>query len=328
MEEPNKKTTVLTERLSSIEHYSIKGKEPVQILRSIDLLMKESESWGIYGQSPLEIKLLLEILANIVPYHDGKCVLIERGMMRKKRVVIDHVFYIGTPTMPYNNMNVLEFLMFATARQKNHTVHRQDRIFSDLLALGLDRISLSLIGNLTKEEKAVVTLMTAIYSESAIIVFNFPEYKFDETLITAVQNISNSLVEAKKTLVLGSRNSDLIEKTCSHTAYVRDGTIIYQGKTDDLRFSYDNLLVTIKDTNVPEIRNSLQIFFPEHYFSVVGDSLLIYDNDKTKSDPLSVYEKIAELKLAPKRVSINPKTVKNAYKEIDRQYALQRQLFR
>ena len=56
-------------------------------------------------------------MANIRPYDRGKCVLIERGMMRSKRVILRHVFYIGSSEMLYNNMNVLEFLMISTNRK-------------------------------------------------------------------------------------------------------------------------------------------------------------------------------------------------------------------
>jgi ABC-2 type transport system ATP-binding protein len=39
------------------------------------LLIKKAESWGVFGSSAFEIKLLLEIMANIRPYENGRCVL-------------------------------------------------------------------------------------------------------------------------------------------------------------------------------------------------------------------------------------------------------------
>ena len=75
-------TVVFMEGLSSIEHYHTRGERPRRVLENINLVIKRPESWGIYGRSLLEIKLLLEVMANIKPYHAGRCILVERGMMR------------------------------------------------------------------------------------------------------------------------------------------------------------------------------------------------------------------------------------------------------
>lgn len=322
------KTVLLMEGLSSREHYYIPGEAPRRILKDINLLMERAESWGIYGQSPLEIKLLLEIMANIIPYHDGRCILVERGMMRKKRVILDHIFYIGAATMPYDNMNVLEFLMFTTAKQGDNPVFRQKELFELLIAFGLDHISLSPIRLLTKEEKATITLLVAAYSDSVMIVFNLPHYTFDGVLFNAIGKISKLITAKKKTFIIGTLDSSLIEKTCSHTAYLRDGVIIYRGTVENLRLRYDNVLLTVEDKNASQMVALLNLLLPQHRFSLVNDHLLVCQDGATRSDPFPVYKQITEAGLAPQAIKINPKTVQNAYREIDRQYDLRKQLFK
>ncbi len=314
-------TVLHMEELSSLEHYS-QGKELQRVLQDINLRMKMSESWGIYGQSAFEIKLLLEIMANIKPYHDGKCVLVERGMMRNKRVILDHVFYIGTTAMLYNNMNVLEYLMFATAKQKIKLVYRQEEIFELLISLGLGPISLSPIAYLTPEERAVITLVAAAYSDSIMIVFNFPEYKFDDVLSNAMAKIADRIVKKGKTLILGSRDCQLIERACSHTAYLAKGRIIYQGTVKDLRRNYDKVLFIIRDKNISQIKERLAILLPQHKLSIVGDRLLVSDYRDMGPEVPSIYKKIIEAGLAPQQVKINLKTVENAYGEVAKQYDL------
>ncbi len=318
-------TVLHMKQLSSLEHYC-EGKELRPVLQDINLLMKRAESWGIYGQSAFEIKLLLEIMANIKPYHDGKCVLVERGMVRNKRVILDHVFYIGTTTMLYHNMNVLEYLMFATAKQRIKLVYRQEEIFELLISLGLGPISLSPIDYLTPEERAVITLVAAAYSDSVMIVFNFPECEFDDVLTNAITLIADHMIKSGKTLILGSRDCLLIERACSHTAYLADGRIIYQGTVTDLRWNYDKVLFIIRDKNITPIKQRLAILLPQHTLSIVGNSLLVSDyRDASASSELpSIYKKIAETGLTPQQIEINPKTVQNAYREVARRYDLQK----
>ncbi|MDD2574292.1 MAG: hypothetical protein WCS98_07960 [Bacillota bacterium] len=321
-------TVLQMEGLSSKEYFHLEDTDqgPQRVLMDINLTVKRSESWGIYGRSAFDIKLLLEIIANIKPYHGGRCVLVELGMMRSKRVILEHVFYIGGSTMLYNNMNVLEYLMFATAKQKFDSVYRQESIFEFLINVGLGHISLTPIRMLTKEEKAVITLLAAAYSNSIITVFNVPEYQFNETLSLAIGKISKLITKKKNALILGTKNPFLIENACSHTAYITDGELIYKGLVKDLRLDYDMILFIIKDKNAADMLQSLADRLPGHELSIDGDRLLISDRGGAKSDPLQLYETIIEAGFAPQCIKVNPKTVQNAYEEIGRLHDLQKQL--
>jgi len=245
-------------------------------------------------------------------------------MMRNKRVILKHVFYIGTTTMLYHNMNVLEYLMFATAKKGIKLVYRQEKIFELLISVGLGHISLSPIDYLTNEEKAVIALVTAAYSSSAIIVFNFPEYEFDDVLSNAIAKISSQITESRKTLILGCRDCLLIEKACSHTAYLADGRIIYQGTVKNLRLNYDKVLFIIRDKNIAEIKQRLAVLLPKYKLSIVDNRLLISDHQETSPELPSIYKKIAKAGLTPQQIEINLKTMQNAYREVARQYDLQK----
>lgn len=320
-------TVLFMEGIFSREHFYTQGQKPCRVLKDIDLIFRRPESWAVYGRSFYEIKLLLEIMANIKPYHDGKCVLVERGMMRNKRVILEHVFYIGAPTMLYDNMNVLEYLMFATARKGFSPVYRQAQLLELLIDIGLGHISLTAIKRLSREEKAVVTLAAAACSESVMIVFNLPEYVFGEALAGAIVKISGLLMKRGKTFILGSRDPLLIEKACSHAAYVAEGRIIYRGTVEKLCARYDRVLLVIRDRELHRMAEQLSPILPRHKLSIAGDSLLISDSGDESSDPHYVYKKIIEQGFAPQHVGINPKTVQNALEELERQYDLQKQLF-
>ncbi|WP_407314339.1 hypothetical protein [Desulfosporosinus sp. SB140] len=314
---------VLMEGVASSERFLIGGEKPRRVLDNISLLIRSAETWGINGTSLFEIKLLLEIMANIRPYDKGKCVLIERGMMRRKRVILKHVFYIGSSEMLYNNMNVLEFLMFATAKSKINRVELQEQIFELIIAVGLGHLSLTPNYMLTKEEKAVITLIAAAYSDSLIIVFNLPEYVWDEVLINAIANITRFIREKKKTLILASQNCCLIEKACSHTAITRKGELIYSGTVEDFRLSFDKVEVIIRDKAAESMMEKLSTLLASYKLDSKGDSLMISRKTSEASDHSNIYKKIIESGFTPDSIEINPKTVQNAYEELMRQHDLQ-----
>ena len=108
------KTVVQMEALSSLECFSGEGKADERVLKDVNLHLGRPQSWAIYGRSPFEIKLLLEIMANIKPYHDGKCILVERGMMRHKRTILSTFSISAAPhALRYRHAG------------KSHVCHRQ-----------------------------------------------------------------------------------------------------------------------------------------------------------------------------------------------------------
>jgi len=314
---------VLMKAIASVEHFLDGEGIPRRVLDNITLLIGKGEAWGINGTSLFEIKLLLEIMANIRPYDRGKCVLIERGMMRRERVILKHVFYIGSPEMLYNNMNVLEFLMFATAQSKINKVVLQEQIFELIIAIGLGHLSLTPNYMLTQEEKAVVTLIAAAYSDSLIIVFNFPEYVWDEVLIDVIAKITNFIREKGKTLILATQDCLLIEKACSHTAITKEGQLIYSGTVESFRLNFDKVEVIIRDKAVHAMMEKLVMLLPDYKLVSDDDRLMISRKDSEVSDHRAIYKIIVESGFTPESIEISSKTVQNAYEELLWQHDLQ-----
>ncbi len=312
--------------VSSGEHFSSEDQEPRRVLSDINLLIKRTEAWGINARSLFEIKLLLEIIANIKPYVGGKCVLAERGMPRHKRTILQHVFYIGNSDMLYNNMNVLEYLTFAMARLNIRHVELQEQLLDFIVDIGLSSLLLTPVRMLTKEEKAVVTLIVAAYSDSLITVFNLPEQEFDGTLMGAIAKISGFMRDRGKTLVVGTQNCLLIEKACSHTAFIADGKLIYQGTVEDLRFTFDKVVIMLRDKDIYYLMDRLALLLPEYKLSVRDGSLLVSSHGNEADSPSYLYRKIVEAGIVPEHMEINPKTVCNGYEELILQYDLQNKL--
>lgn len=309
-------SAVFMEMLGSVERYHKRGEQPVPVLRSINLVFCRGESWGINGASPFEIRLLLEIIANIRPYDSGRCVLVCKGMMRRKRVILPHVFYIGSPSMIYDNMNVLEFLMFATAKQKENAVDRQDRIFEQLIDMGLGRISLTTVRYLSREEKAVVILLAAALSDSQLVVFNLPHFQFDEVLRNAIDKIATFILQRNATLVLGTRDGDLIDKVCSHTAFLLNGRIAYAGSVWQFRQTYDQIVLTIWDHNLNALADRLKKVLPQYHYAIEDAALVVSHGDQAGDHVEQLYNTIVNEGFHPAKIIVNPTTSNHAAKAL------------
>ncbi len=312
--------------LSSAECVLREGKEPVRVLREIDLSIGKAQSWGITARTAYEIRLLLEIMGNIRPYDGGKCVLLQRGMMRQKCVIQPHIFYIGNTDMLYDNMNTLEFLMFATAHMREDRISMQEELFEFLIDIGLGELSLSGIQWLSPEEKVLVTLIAAAYSDSRIILLNVPDAVFDERLRGALTKTAELITRRGKTLIIGTMDHALIQAACSHTAFAADGRLIYQGTTERLRKEFDRAAVIVRDLDIAALKDKLAPILTDCVLQEKDDALLIKADGET-GEPQHIYRKIAKAGIVPQDMRINEKTVDNAYEELVRQHDLPEQLF-
>ncbi len=318
----NVNTVVSMQGITSNEYYLRNGSDPASILRGIDLTVHKGQVYGVDGVSPFEIRLLLEIIANIRPYESGRCVLLERGMMRKKRIILPHVFYIGNPNMAYQSMSVLEFLMFSLMKIPGNKIELQEKMLEFLIDIGLKSIALTPLYTLPREHKAVVLLLISLFSKSELVVFNFPEYRFEDVLKGAIAEITALFPDQKKTLVLASQDPDLIEAACSHMAFVKDGSILFSGSVREFRYTYDNIMLTIRDANAEGLSLQLHALLPQYRYGVCANELIVRSDGTSDEEPRAIYQKIAGLDFVPRDVSINPKTVKNAREELLKQNAV------
>jgi ABC-2 type transport system ATP-binding protein len=315
------------ENVSSFEGYQFEDGNVRQVLRDISLVIYAGETWGVTGNHTFELKLLLEIMANVKPYLSGRCVLNERGMLRKKRVILPHVFYIGDSHMLFDNLNVLEYIMFATDKKGINPVDRQEEILELLVASNLGFLCLVPIKYLTKAQKAVVTLVTAVFcSTTKLIVFNVPELEFDETLYSAMAKISQHIRSMDKTLVLCTKDPMLIQAACDNIAVILDGSLKFSGTTDAFYDRFDRIVFRIKMEQPEDALKLLQSEMPAYSFEIIDGRINVFDYNKIGLTHEQLYDTLIRLRLEPELVEKSKNSVENAYREVVKQYDLQKQL--
>ena len=318
-------TTVLMENLTSAEH-AVRGDNPPQrILKDISLKMTAGEVWSVSAPKAFEIRLLLEIMGNIRPYESGRCVLVERGMIRRKRRLLRHVFYVGATDMFYGTMTALEHLMlfFPHAPTALGRLNAQACLLEELLAHELGHIALTRIDRLASADKIALALFAATMSDSALVIVNLPEIPPEDRLLPAFSALSRTLRKGGKTLVLGTRDPNLIDAACTHSAFLAGGKILYQGKTETLLNTLDPVLLTLRGTGLDALEARLSPLPPGYSFQRAEDPLHILCRPPEKGDLEMLYKMIAETGIVPTAVEVHRKNAANAFKELLKQHDLQ-----
>lgn len=312
----NKRQLVFLEHVYSMEYYQKGEEEPKHILSDISLEMNKGEIWAFLGSSAFELRLLLEIIANARPYQSGTCVLARKGMMRKKRVVLPHVYYIGSTNMLFDNMTTLEYLMYITAKDPKDVVERQKAIFQDLIELGLSYISLSEIKQLTPSERSVVTLMAALYTGSDIIVLNVARLNYDELAIKAMKKICERIKEQDKLLVFSSFDDQLMERVADHVVCLHEGRIRYSGRMMELISQYDHLSIVIEDDRIDTFGQIIRNKFPDIEMKRNHHRLELWDLEHREDRYELILKELIRYELYPTSINVHTQCLKNAWKEV------------
>lgn len=310
-----KKTVLLNEVCSAELH--VRDEITERVLRDISLEVLMGEVVGIAAEETDEARLLLEIIASVRPYYSGKCILAEIGMMQKKRVILPFLFYIDTPNMLYDNMTVLEYIVFATMHSDILPKKRQRNILEDLIHFGMEPIAFKLISSIEDTDKIIVELIAASYSDSTLVVLNALDYVFSTEQIRTIEKIC-AIIRTRGSVVIGTTQAKFIGICCDKVAFIIDGKIEYFGLVSDLCKSWDKVLYLITDRKAEHVAELLREAYEAYTYVVSGDNVLVFNYSDDSISDEEFIKILFRQGVKPDNIKINKGRVENSFEELRR----------
>jgi ABC-2 type transport system ATP-binding protein len=261
--DPKKASRLVEMRgVSSMECYRHADGALRRVLKDVSLTVLRGEAWGVTSDEPFELALLMEIMGNVKPYEAGRCSLCEMGMMRLKRRVLDHLFYVNDQKLMVPHMRVLSWLMFASRHAGSTPAAQKVEWLELLLELDLYHVALTYGRFLTAAEQAAVALLLSLKMDRVQLVLADLSHIFvPEALVPAFSGIVRRLKAHGKSVVLASPQRDLIQHCSDHAAFLLDGALERQGTVEALCAQYDTRRLVVA-TDAPEAAAALERAFP------------------------------------------------------------------
>lgn len=302
-------------QVDSVEVYQYPDGTEQKVLRDISLDIRRGECWGLVGNEAFEIDLLLEIIGSVRPYGNGRCILAERGMMRKKRKVLPHVYFISDGDVTFPNMNTLEYLMFATANIPVSAAHRQEQILQRLLDTGLYYLTLVPIGELSRAQRVVISLFAASFSSSLLVIFSVSGLRFDSSLAQGIREVANIICAGGGAVLIGTGDLDMAQTACTHTAFLIGGRIDQQGSMEDMLSKLDKRMYIVSAQDAQGLSEKLKCLSPALNIQVRGQAAHVFDvreNPVTQAEFLELLTQSGETITA---LEASRKTLETAFEE-------------
>lgn len=300
--------------VSSIEHYAGEDRLDEPVLRSVSLEVPAHSVYGVAGEDRFALELIAEIAGTLKPHENGRCVLMETGMMRKKRRILPHVFYVNSQDVLYEHMNVLTYLMFISDRSGKRHELVQESWLELMLDTGSYRMALTLIGALTSDERVLVKLLAAYASGARIVIADLSQIEIPRERHQEFARLFTRMCKDDKTVFLVSPDESFIGRCCTHAALLAGGCIRVSGDVKGLCETYDHRLATIYSVQSPKAAQAIRAAFPELRVAESLGKLKLYG----EGDPLFIMGHLSKLGIRTEGLVTGDKTLEEAFLEARR----------
>lgn len=296
-------------------------------IQTISLLIQEG-ILGVVSKETLDTKQLCRRIAHQGISLDETKEYVPVEMKQKKIKLNEQIIYIDTHTMLYEDMKVLEYLMFSKVYERNlDAVKEQKIIFEFLYQIGLGYISLSQIKYLTKEEKMLVVMIAACFSKCNNIILELTDYQFSDSQIESIRMILQSVRKFKKAIVLGTLQTKLIGVCCDTTTLIHGGKQLYFGSVEKLYKEADRVLYIIKHSNLEELYHQLKETIKEYEYRIFNQKLLVLtrvsnllnvdrNEDTMNTSSVRFLECLVEHNMIPDQIKKNKGRVDYSFQEL------------
>lgn len=202
-----------------------------EILRGIDLEVKEGEIFGLLGPSGCGKTTTVKLIAGISKPSVGTVSVLRTRM--PNRQILEEIGYMAQAAALYPTMSAYANLKFFGKLYANTKGVLQDRIeyVSNLVGLTdqLDKQVSTYSGGM----KQRLSLAIALIGNPKLLVLDEPTVGIDPVLRARIWNELNKLSESGVTILITTHVMDEASK-CTRLAMMRGGIIIANGKPHDL----------------------------------------------------------------------------------------------
>lgn len=314
------KTAVLMDGVSSMELFAQPDGRYLKVLYDLSLNIPVGVCHGITGEGAFELQLVSEIIGNVKPHEKGQCSLLEIGMMRQKRRILPHVYYVNDQRVLFDHMHVLGYLMFASEHMEGKPDKKQRDWLRLLLRTGLYPFTLTYIRALSPAEYAIVSALVAYGTKSRLVVMDFSAIDVPEHLIKPFSALMREFVLSGKTVVLASRSRELVQSACSSASFLIDGTIEISDSVASLCAAYDQRILLVSTRFPDAAALALKAAFPalrvqtENY----GVSLHETEGERTGYTMSAISRALEAAQISFDSISVPEPSLEEAFQEVKR----------
>ncbi len=231
---------------------NIKKSFKKEVLKDVNLNVKEGELLGLIGKSGEGKSVLLNILIGLIKPDNGKIIFEDRNTIKKINYLRKNIGYASQENMLFDEMSIIENAYYFGKLYGLSNGEIELRFYELLPLMGLSDFENVLISNLSGGMKKRANFLVSLIHAPKLLVLDEPTVGLDPLLRTKIWDYIQKINKSGTTLIVTSHLLDEIEENCSRVAILDKGIIIeiqgikgYKskyGKNKTLRTIFESLL--------------------------------------------------------------------------------------
>ncbi len=203
-------------------------------LKGISFRVGKGEIAGFLGPNGAGKTTTMRILTGFIPATSGKVEVAGYDVFEKPIEVKRRVGYMPESVPLYPEMRVSEYLAFRAAIKGIPRSRRLRQIDKAIELCHLVDARRRIIGQLSKGYRQRVGLADAILADPPLLVLDEPTIGLDPHQVRQVRSLIRAMA-SEHTILLSTHILPEAETLCSRILIINQGTIVGEGKPEDLR---------------------------------------------------------------------------------------------
>lgn len=206
----------------------------IAAVKDLNLEVEDGEIMGIIGHNGAGKSTTLKMIVGLISPTSGQVEIMGRDMAQESTYVKQFIGYLPEESPLYENMTVVEYLMFFSELYKMPKREAEERIEILLGSLNLperDRLT----GELSKGMKRKVTIARTLLHDPRLLILDEPNSGLDPLASFFIINYLKSLKEQGKTILLSAHNLFHIEHICDRVSILKNGRLVICDNMEAIR---------------------------------------------------------------------------------------------
>ena len=217
----------------NFEHVNYSYEKSVPILRDVTFSAHEHESIGLIGANGVGKSTLLKLLVGLNLGYEGTISVegmkVEKQILPKIRERIGYVFQDSDSQLFMST--AYEDIAFGPRNYGLSEPEVQERVEQALSMIHIEHLKNKQIYKMSGGEKKMVSIATILAMTPDIILMDEPSIALDPRNRRYLIQILNQFHHLK---IIASHDLDMILDTCSRVILMAEGTIIRDGKAEEI----------------------------------------------------------------------------------------------
>lgn len=202
-----------------------------QVLRQLDLSVPERSVFAFLGNNGHGKSTTIRLIAGLAAADRGSIRVFGRDIRHERRQVLADMGCLIEAPSSYPNLTAVEFLSIATSLKRLP----RSEIDRTLQLVGLRCDRRQRIEHYSLGMKQRLALAHALIGSPRLLVLDEPTNGLDPDGIQDIRRLLSTLPDsADCTIFFASHHLDEVEKTATHLAVLREGSILLQSSVADL----------------------------------------------------------------------------------------------